>query len=229
MKSSRLFTLIGLCTIVVGCCIGYGVIAQTRPTTTTAPASQPTTQATTKPTVIFVSGWYATNDATHGDSLNSYIKSYWKSHYNIDLLMSVYDRDAEIKSLIPATGTVVLVGHSFGFDECVSVARAISPRKLKLVEIDGVPRNNPKPNYAGFDLPDNVTWSWCIYRTTRSDGKTPISNYFSGPIHSAAWPFKNVHYVPKYIAPENGGEAAEHGICVWDGTAAAAVKIAMEQ
>ncbi len=211
------------------CCLSVApfILGQSRPTT--APASQPITQASTKPTVIFVTGWYQTNDVSKGDNLNAYLKKYWHDKYNIDLLMSVYDRDAEIRSLIPATGPVVFVGHSFGFDKVVEVARSISPRPCKLVEIDGVPRANPQPNYAGFTLSDNVTWSWCIYRTTRSNGKDPITNYFSGPIKAAKWPFKNERYVPRYVAPENGGEAGEHGQAVWDGSAAAAVKIAVQQ
>ncbi len=220
-----MFAMWGMFALLIGAIIVQG---QTRPTTTTAPASRPTTQATTKPTVLFISGYYATNDVTKGDSLNSYLKKYWHDKYGIDLLMSVYDRDAEIRSLIPPTGPVVLVGHSFGFDKVVEVARSISPRTVKLVEIDGVPRANPQPNYAGFTLSDNVVWSWCIYRTTRSDGKTPISNYFSGPIRASKWPYKNVLYVPRFVADENGGQAAEHGQPCWDGTAAAAVKIAME-
>lgn len=189
-------------------------LGQTHPTT--APASQPA-----KPVAIFITGLYSPLDPSKGDNLNAYIAKYWHDKYKLDVATSVYDREGEILKLVPQSGTVILVGHSWGGDECITIAKKISPRPVKLILIDAVPRLNKV-----FDLPDNVVWSIQIYRTTRSDGKTPITAYISAPIHSAKWPFKNQIYVPKPGAGPDS-QASEHGEKVWDGVAADAVKTAM--
>lgn len=203
------------------------VQAQTRPVT--APATQAATQPVAK--VIFITGLYSPVDASHGDDLNRYILSYWKGHYSIDLAMSVYDRDDEINSLLPKSGTIIIVAHSWGGDKAIAVAKANPALKFKLILIDPVPRLNKQ-----FDLPDNVVWCWETYRTTRPDGHTPITLYISKPVVSGKWPWKNVIFIPpvqkdssgKPITDPQVAQGGEHGAPVWDGTAAAAVKIAMQ-
>ncbi len=180
---------------------------------------------------IFITGLYSPVDASHGDDLNAYIKKYWHDRYGIDLAMTVYDRDDEINSLLPPTGTIIIVAHSWGGDKAISIAKANPKRTFKLILIDPVPRVNAK-----FDLPDDVVWAWETYRTTRPDGHTPITLYISKPIVSGKWPWKNIIYVPpvqhgpdgKPITDPQVAQAGEHGSEVWSGTAAAAVKAAMQ-
>ncbi len=199
--------------ILVGAMSGLPAMGQTRPTTTTAPASQPTTQATTGPQVVIILG-YGTNDG-----LIQAVNNYWRPRLGATakLYITVYDH-SDVKGEIDAqfpTGDLRIVGFSHGGWRAIEVAKGYAspttgpPRKIqRIVLLDPVPFPAPsKPGYVGFDLPDNVVGAWCTWR-----GYADQKTIFSGPIKSGKCEYDNYKYNPK----ANTDEAARHGEKVWD-------------
>lgn len=166
-------------------------------------------------TPIFLTGRYDT--IAGSDALNAYIKSFWKSHYGIDLLMGRYNSFPPY----PETGALVIIGHSWGGDAAVKWAAELSPRPVYLVLIDPVSNGSITP----FVLSSNVKRATAYYRACNGNG-SPVTESVPASIVLRGSQDINITYKPRVVINPDGTEnyAAEHGQYVWEASTSNVVR-----